>query len=89
MNANKQISSCVIRDGCALVQLYKYIRLTCVDDFYIRKMILDIFAELQCNTQSHIFFLHILSQTAGIMAAMPGIDHNFGHTVRTGFERSK
>jgi hypothetical protein len=89
MDANKQISSCVIRDGCALVKFYKYISLTSVDDFYIRKMILNKFAELQSNTQSHIFFLYILSQTAGIMAAMPGVNHNLGHTVRTGFERSK
>ena len=81
MHANKKVGPGVVGNGSALMKFNKYVRLACIDNLYVRKMVLDVFTKLQRNAQCHIFLFCFSTDTACVVPAMPGINTHPGKRI--------
>jgi hypothetical protein len=77
MDGDEQIRLCLVSYFGPLVQLDKHICLAGVHHFYIRKILLDVLAQLERYCERYIFLI-VFSGTdcTGILASMACINHN-------------
>ena len=77
MYGDEQISFGVIGNFSAPVQGDEYVPVPRIDNFYIRAVLLDLFAKFECYIQVDILLFRDFADSSRVVSAVSGIDVYF------------